>query len=104
MNPLADNVVKLYQTFDIMGFDIHEGIDAVVGFCISGKNIFYLIAVLEKAVYPFLKHGIAQNAFFSGSVTGVENTDTFSEPSVEAVRPRIQHLEYFYRASQAVQQ
>jgi len=69
-----------------MGFDVHEGIDSVVGFRIPGENVSDLVTIPEQSVNSTLEHGIVHNVLLHGLVAGVENTNPFSESPVELVR------------------
>jgi len=51
---LADNIVQLDEPVHIMRFDVHQCIDSVVGFGITGIEIVDLVAVPEKAVQTVL--------------------------------------------------
>ena len=84
--------MQFYQTVYIVGFDVHEGVDAIVGLGVAGEDIFHLVAVPEQPVDSALKHGVAHDVLPHGPVAGIEDADALSQPSVEPVGPDIQHF------------
>ncbi len=95
--------MKLYQALNIIGFDVHERINTVVGLCIPGKNVPDLVAVIQKSVNSFLEHGISQDILPHGFVARIKYADTISKSSIKMVRSYIQHLKHFQRTLQSVQ-
>jgi len=85
-------------------FHIHKSVYPVVGFRITGEDVFDLVAVHQETVYSSLEHGIALNVLSRGLVPGVENGDAFPEPPVELVGSDIKHFEYLVRTSEFVQE
>jgi len=92
VDTFTDVLVEFDEPFGIMGLDVHEGIDAVVGLGILGKNVLDLIGVPQEPVDPALEHGIGENILAQGPVSGVEHADPFSQTSVEAVGTSTDHL------------
>ena len=76
MNAFTDDVVQFDQAFDIVGFDIHQGVDAVIGFSVAWIVVFYLVTVPKKAIDTALEDVIGEHIFFGGSVSGVEDADS----------------------------
>jgi hypothetical protein len=104
VQPLADDVVQLDQPLGIVGLDVHQRIDPVVGVRVVREEVAHRVAFLQDAVQLMLDLGVADGLLAQGLVAGVEDADALPDPPVEAVGPGEEAFENLLRAFQAVEQ
>ena len=97
MDTFADDVMEFDQPFHVVRFDVHEGIDAVVGLRIAGEDILHRIAVLQESVDPLLQQLVGQDLLMGRAVSRREDADAFSQATVKAVGPGVNHAENLRR-------
>ena len=104
MDPFTDDVVQFQQPFNVITLDVHQSVDAVVGFGEVGKNILNLVAVMQQAVNPPLQHLVAENILLDDPIPRIVNTDPFTELAAETIMTGKQQLQNQLRIFQATEQ
>ena len=67
----------LYEVITVMGLDIHQRVDAVVGLGIAGIEIGHLLGTGEKTVEVFLDDVIMNDIIANGPVTRIKHRYNF---------------------------
>ncbi len=104
VDALADDVVQLDQALGVVGLDVHQGVDAVVGLGVLAEKVLDLVAVLQDPVDLLLDQGVGEHLLAQGLVAGVEDADALPQPPVEPVGPRVERLKDLPGAFEPVEQ
>ncbi len=103
VDPFADDAVQVGEPLPVVGLDVHEGIDAVVGLGVPGVQVFDAVAVPEDRVQLVLEERVGDDPGPGQAIPRIEDADALPESPVELATAGEDHGKHFAGQIEEVQ-